>query len=185
MRLLAKMVFKGKDEILEEKRESKKIELSQACHEEIIKIFEVDIEGEKYGFSYDMEAQTNMQETYHMFQNNAINEITWSARHNQDKIRITLNKSDFEKVYYSGIKHKQSLIGKLKDVLEPLVDSAESESELNQISWDMKSPKDVDLSINKTLDRSIQNLQISQEMSDMALMEFVNMIMGGEMNNEE
>lgn len=176
---MAKMVWKSEDEIFEDMRESKKQELSQTCHNEIISSFEVNIRGKTYGFSYDMEAQTNMQETYQMFQNSIIDEINWNARKNEDKIRITLNKSEFEKVYYEGIKHKQSLISKLKDELEPLVDSVESKEELEQIKWQTGDTKDINFNIKNTMDKSIENLEISKEMSDMALMEVANMIMMG------
>ena len=178
---MAKMVWKSEDELLMEFKESKKQELSHACHNEIISSFETRIRGELYGFSYDIEAQTNMQETYQMFQNNVINEIKWSARSNKEKVRVVLNKSEFEKVYYEGIKHKQALISKLKDNLEPLVDSTKSEEELDSINWDMEDIDSVELNIGGTMDKNIQSLEISREMSDTALMEFVNMVMLGMM----
>ena len=178
---MAKMTWKTKDDLLKESKINKKNELSQKCHEDIISLFEVEIKGKKYGFSYDMEAQTNMQETYQMFQNNVINEINWSARNNSEKVRVTLNKSEFEKVYYEGIKHKQTLISKLKDKLEPLIDSTESEEELDSINWDTEEVDSVELNIGGTMDKNIQSLEISQEMSDTALMEFVNMVMMGMM----
>ena len=176
---MAKMVWKNEDELLMEFKESKKQELSHACHNEIISSFEARVRGELYGFSYDMEAQTNMQETYQMFQNNVISEINWSARSNKEKVRVTLNKSEFEKVYYEGIKHKQALISKLKDKLEPLVNSTKSKEELDSINWDTEDVDSVKLNIGGTMDKNIQNLEISQEMSDTALMEFVNMVMMG------
>lgn len=178
---MAKMIWKDEEDLLKESKVDKKNELSQKCHEAIISLFEVEIGRKTYGFSYDMEAQTNMQETYQMFQNNVINEISWSARSNREKIRVTLNKSEFEKVYYEGIKHKQALISKLKDKLEPLVDSTKSEEELNSISWDMEDVDSVELNTSETMDKNIQSLEISREMSDTALMEFVNMVMVGMM----
>lgn len=177
---MAKMVWKSDDDLLVEFKESKKQELSQACHNEIISSFKTRVKGELYGFSYDIEAQTNMQETYQMFQNNVINEINWSARSNKEKVRVTLNKSEFEKVYYEGIKHKQALISKLKDKLEPLVDSTKSKEELDSIKWGTEDVDSVKLNTGGTMDKNIQNLEISQEMSDTALMEFVNMVMMGE-----
>lgn len=177
---MAKMVWKSKEDLLQESKVNKKNELSQKCHEEITSLFEVEMKGKKYGFSYDMEAQTNMQETYQMFQNNVINEINWSARSNKEKVRVALNKSEFEKVYYEGIKHKQALISKLKDKLEPLVDSAKSEEELDSIYWDVEDIDSVKLNTGGTMDKNIQSLEISREMSDIALMEFVNMVMLGE-----
>src|SRR5699024_2728360 len=178
---MAKMVWKSEEDLLKESKVDKKNELSQKCHEEITSLFEAKIGGRTYGFSYDMEAQTNMQETYQMFQNNVINEINWSARSNKEKVRVTLNKSEFEKVYYEGIKHKQALISKLKDKLEPLVDSTKSEEELDSISWDMEDVDSVELNTSETMDKNIQSLEISREMSDTGLMEFVNMVMAGMM----
>lgn len=174
---MAKMVWKSDDDLLVEFKESKRQELSHDCHNEIISSFETRIRGKLYGFSYDIEAQTNMQETYQMFQNNVINEIKWSARSNKEKVRVALNKSEFEKVYYEGIKHKQALISKLKDKLEPLIDSTKSKEELDSINWDTEDIDSVRLNTGGTMDKNIQNLEISQEMSDTALMEFVNMVM--------
>ena len=179
---MAKMIWKSENEIFEESKVNKKNELSRRCHEDIISLFEVEIDGRSYGFSYDIEAQTNMQETYQMFQNNVINEINWSARSNKEKIRVTLNKSKFEKVYYEGIKHKQALISKLKDKLEPLVDSAKSEEELDSIHWDIEDIDSVELNTSETMDKNIQSLEMSREMSDIALMEFVNMVMSEEVD---
>ena len=178
---MAKMKWQSRDKILEEKKEKKKEELSLACHQNIIESFNSKVKGNIYGFSYDIEAQTNMQETYVMFQNNIIDEIVWSARKDGEKIRITLDKNDFEKVYYDGVKHKQLLIQKLKDVLEPLVNSIESEEELELIEWDMENIGQINFNTGKTMDRNIKNLQAGKEMSDMALMEVANMIMMGMM----
>lgn len=174
---MAKMVWKTKDDLLKESKINKKNELSQECHEAIVSLLEVEIGGKKYGFSYDIEAQTNMQETYQMFQNNVIDEINWSARINKEKVRVTLNKSEFEKVYYEGIKHKQALISKLKDKLEPLVDSTKSKEELDSIHWDTEDVDSIKLNTGETMDKNIQSLEMSREMSDTALMEFVNMVM--------
>lgn len=174
---MAKMVWKDERDILQEKKENKKEELSTHCHEDIIDSFESEVKGIMYRFSYDMEAQTNMQETYQMFQNNVIDEISWSARRGDEKIRVLLNKRDFENLYYNGVKHKQSCISKLKDVLEPMVDSASSEEELESIEWNMENTDDIKFNISKTMDKNIQNLEMSREMSDVALMEFVNMVM--------
>ena len=178
---MAKMIWKSKEDILKEKKEEKRRELSAQCHKVIIDVFESNVGGITYGFSYDMEAQTNMQETYQMFQNDVIDKVVWSARKDDEKVRVTLNKRDFESLYYNGIKHKQSQISKLKDTLEPMIDSANSEEELETIKWDTKEAGEVELNINKTMDKNIQNLEISREMSDTALMEFVNMVMMGMM----
>lgn len=174
---MAKMTWKSSDELLDDLKENKKSELSSECHNAIIGSFESYLNGKKYEFTYDLEAQTNMQETYNMFQNNVIDEIKWTTSIDGEKKRISFSKRDFEKVYYDGVKHKQTQISKLKDVLEPMVDSAESESELDDITWDKKEIDDViEYNIDDTIDRSIDNLKIGKEMSDMALMEFVGMM---------
>ena len=174
---MAKMTWKSSDEFLDDLKENKKSELSSECHNAIIGSFESYLNGKKYEFTYDLEAQTNMQETYNMFQNNVIDEIKWTTSIDGEKKRISFSKRDFEKVYYDGVKHKQTQISKLKDVLEPMVDSAESESELDDITWDKKEIDDViEYNIDDTIDRSIDNLKIGKEMSDMALMEFVGMM---------
>lgn len=176
---MAKMTWKSSDELLDDLKESKKSELRDECHNAIIGSFESYLNGKKYEFTYDLEAQTNMQETYNMFQNNVIDEIKWTTSIDGEKKRIIFSKRDFEKVYYDGVKHKQTQISKLKDVLEPMVDSAESESELDEISWSKKDADEIiEYNMNETLDRSINELETRREMSDMALMEFVGMMSG-------
>lgn len=176
---MAKMTWKSSDEFLDDLKESKKSELRDECHNAIIGSFESYLDGKKYEFTYDLEAQTNMQETYNMFQNNVIDEIKWTTSIDGKKKRVNFSKRDFEKVYYDGVKHKQTQISKLKDVLEPMVDSAESESELDEITWDKEEIDEaMEYNINETIDRSINDLKMGREMSDMALMEFVGMMSG-------
>ena len=70
---MAKMKWKSTDELLEDDKIGKKNAISKACHDEIVSGFSQTINGKAYTFSYDMEAQTNFQETYQLFQNNVSN----------------------------------------------------------------------------------------------------------------
>lgn len=169
---------KNLEDILGIKKEIKKFLISQMCHDEIVSGFTQVVNGERYKFSYDMEAQTNFQEAYQLFQNQVIDEITWSARLEEESVRLTFNKHQFESLFYSSVKHKQELISKLKDKIEPLIKSAETEEELDNIAWNVEDPKELAFRLNRTMDRELGDLNLRTEMSDMALMEIANMVMG-------
>ena len=176
---MAKMKWKSTDELLEDDKIGKKSAISKACHDEIVSGFSQTINGKAYTFSYDMEAQTNFQETYQLFQNNVIDEIKWSARLDGEPVRLSFSKTQFETLFYNSVKHKQKMISKLKDEIEPAIASVKTKEELDSIVWDSKDPKEVSFKINKTMDKELVDLSIRTEMSDMALMEIANMVMGG------
>ena len=178
--MMAKIQWKSKEELLEEDKVSKKQAISQECHNSIVNGFDYTISGKTYHFSYDMEAQTNFQETYQLFQNNVIDGIKWSAKLDGKSVRLDFNKQNFERLFYQSVKHKQELISKLKDEVEPIIKDVTTKEELDNISWDnvVETPKDFKLS--KTMDKELVNLTMRTEMSDMALMEIANMVMGME-----
>lgn len=175
---MAKMKWKSSSEIFEEEKWSKKEVLSKECHDSIVNGFDYAINGISYRFSYDMEAQTNFQEAYQLFQNNVIEEIKWSAKLDGKSVRLTFNKFDFEKLFYESVKHKHSMISKLKDEIEPALSTASTKEELDVISWEPDNTPRPNFMTSKTMDKELNNLTIKTEMSDMALMEIANMMMG-------
>lgn len=164
---------------LEELKENKKKQLSDTCRDEILSGFECEMLGVIYHISYDMEAQANLQEVYQLFQNKVIETIRWSAILEGEKTRLSLSKPEFEKMFYTSVKHKQCLISKLKDSIEPKIDSATSVEEIEAIKWEDEPSKDMVLKLSKTMDKELGNLAVKTDMSDMALMEIANMMMMG------
>ena len=65
---MAKMVWKSEEDLLEEAKENKKRELSSSCQEDILSGFDFGIGENAYHFSYDREAQNNLQERWQIFQ---------------------------------------------------------------------------------------------------------------------
>lgn len=176
---MAKMKWKSNGEIFEEEKRSKKEVLNKECHDSIVNGFDYAVEGIIYHFSYDVEAQTNFQETYQLFQNNVIDGIKWSAKLDGKSVRLTFDKSGFEKLFYESVKHKQSMISKLKDEIEPALSTVSTKEELDVISWESENSAKPDFMISKTMDKELNNLTMKTEMSDMALMEIANIVMEG------
>ena len=175
---MAKMRWKSNSEMFEEEKRSKKEVLSKECHDSIVNGFDYAINGIIHHFSYDMEAQTNLQETYQLFQNNVIEEIKWSAKLDGESVRLTFNKFNFEKLFYESVKHKQSMISKLKDEIEPALSTVSTKEELDVISWEPDNSAKPNFKINNTMDKELGSLVMKTEMSDRAIMEIANMVMG-------
>lgn len=176
-------------------RNKVKNEFSNKCKQNILSGFKHLINGTEYHFSYDYESQTNLQETYHLFQNNVIESVKWSVRLDEESVRIDLNKKDFEAVFFASVRHKQAHISKFKDQIEPLIDAQSTIEGLEAITWDgvVTNPPDpgVVFKTDDTLDKQVDTLDVitqtlneKTELSDMAIMEIammVSMMMGGPM----
>lgn len=135
---MAKMVWKSEEDLLEEAKENKKRELSSSCQEDILSGFNVSIENKEYHFSYDREAQSNLQERWQLFQNNMIDRITLTAHKGEETTRIEVDREVFDDIYLDSVKAKEGKIRKLRDDLFPLVDKAKSENDLDNIKWGIK-----------------------------------------------
>lgn len=172
--------WKSDSDLLEEIKKSKSEEMSRICEQKIINGFDVD--GVHY--SYSQEKQINFQDTYQLFLNNMITEITWNAYVNGEKERISLDKEGFQRVYLAGVKHKVDTIGRLNDVLIPMIKEAESKEVVARIYWD--EGLDIDeivIDEKNTIGKKIENVEkTTKEVQDssfttmMALMQISAMI---------
>lgn len=121
--------------LLEKLKESKDIELNQMCSSAILSGFDYIIGESTYHFSYDQEAQSNFQETYVLFQNNAIVEMKWTASIDGLKVRISLNKETFSGLYFASVEHKLSCLSHYRDTLKPMLDSVSAIKDVYAIQW--------------------------------------------------
>lgn len=178
--MMAKIKWKTEDEILENIKISKIEQLRAECTDKIISGFEVD--GAYY--TYGQEKQINFQDTFQLFSNNIITEITWNVYINNQKQRIKLNKEQFQKVYLAGIKHKTDILSRLNDVLIPMVMEAENKETVARIYWDegLDSPE-ISIKEDKTLEKQIdslskttQSIQSTSMTTMLALVQVSNMI---------
>lgn len=175
---MAKMVWNSEEDLLEEAKENKKIELSSACREDILSGFDFEIGENTYHFSYDREAQVNLQERWQIFQNNMVEEMNITAHLGEEDVRLTVNKDIFDKIYMQSVMAKENKIKKLREDLFPLVERAKSQSELDAIRWDMEviepKPESIVLKDDETLDKEIDRVESD---SAVANNEIINLIM--------
>lgn len=180
---MAKMVWKTDSELLEEKKKSKRRDLSQQCQEDILSGYYCITDGGTYRFSYDREAQTNLQERWQLFQNNMIDEITVTAYLDGKDIRLAVDRSMFDEIYLASVKAKEDKIRKLRDDLFPLVDRAKSEKDLEVISWEMEiiepSPETVVIKNDELLNKELKRVEMDSAVSAAEMMSLIFMTQSG------
>lgn len=157
--------WKSSEDLLNKMKQRKKEELSHDCQEGILSRFESEVQDEVYSFSYDQEAQTNLQERLVLFQNNMVEEISVTARDiSGTPVRLIINQRDFEQIYIDSVLHKEEKIKKLRDDLFPLVDNTKTEEAVEEITWGMTivapAPDTVVLQKDRTIPKEITNLQL-------------------------
>lgn len=161
---MAKIKWKTEGDILGELKESKINGLKSECNQKIIDGFTLDSEH----YSYSQEKQINFQDTYQLFLNNMITEISWNVYIDGEKTRVLLDKDKFQKVYLAGVKHKVDTISRLNDVLIPMVNSAESKEIVARIYWDEGlDSESLKLDIGNTMGKKIEKVEkVTKEVQD-------------------
>lgn len=159
---------------LEEFKELRKNKLSKECTNSILSGFTASVGKKEYTFSYDKEAQANLAERWQLFQNEMIDSIVLTARTLEDNTytRLKVNKAEFTLVYLSSVKHKEDNISRLHDLLVPLVNSAVSIKQIEDIHWTnvMIHPNEPSIIVkdDKTLDKNIEKVEAKAEMVSQA-----------------
>lgn len=170
---MAKMVWKTDNQLLEEAKIDKKSALSSACQEDILRGFDHSIDGIEYRFSYDREAQTNLQERFSLFENNLIESIPMTVSKNNEHLRIVVDKEQFMSIYLSSVVAKENKISKLRDILYPMVDSALNKEDLEEIEWNMDTPDEgepvVILDDSETLGKQINDVKEQSKRTQQSL----------------
>ncbi|WP_424474843.1 hypothetical protein [Oceanobacillus kimchii] len=126
-----------KDDLHELKilRQQRFDELSKECETEIKGYFKVVLHDTEYAFSYDYEAQLNFTGTLILFNENQIDVVEWTAYNGDNVERITLDKTDFLIVTNEAFMHKNGNIHKLRNIIQPLLESCQTKEEINAIKW--------------------------------------------------
>ena len=180
---MAKMKWKNEDEILKESKVSKKEGLSSACQDDILSGFNVSIDSKEYHFSYDREAQANLQERWQLFQNNMIDRITLTAHKGEETTRIEVDREVFDDIYLASVKAKEDKIRKLRDDLYPLVDKAKSEKDLDNIKWEMEiiepSPETIVIKNDELLNKELKRVEMDSAVSASEMMNLIFMTQSG------
>ena len=161
---------------IEEMKMFKDKELNKFCEKSILDGFNHTIDGMRYHFSYDREAQVNLQETYQLFQNNALETVMWTAHVHGGKVRIPLNKNMFYELYYTSVKHKLNTISYYRDILAPQIARAKTAEELEKIQWDRSIINDTnELKTDDTIEHRIESNLVAQAQGDAELVSFIMM----------
>src|SRR5699024_1625092 len=108
---MAKMKLKREVDLLDETKQAKKQELSVACEEDILSGFDFEIGDNTYHFSYDREAQTNLQERWQLFQNNMVEEMGITAKLDGEHVRLKVDSKMFDKIYLES-RSEERRVGK-------------------------------------------------------------------------
>lgn len=118
-------------------KDDKLTELKIECNIAILGRFIAEVDGVAYQFSCDTEAQMNFEKVDRAFDKGRMTEIPWTA-YNMDGevVRVILNVNNFEPVYLGHLFHIQSNIAKLRDELQPRLDSAVTEGEIEGVVWE-------------------------------------------------
>ena len=131
----AKFEWSTNEDLFELQKELKKEELSQACQEDILSGFYYVHCDEEYHFSYDIEAQMNLEERYQMFQGDLVEKVLMNAQKGSTALRMEVDKELFTKIYLEGFNTREKKIGKLKDELFPRIVKAKTSEDLLKINW--------------------------------------------------
>lgn len=177
---MAKMVWNSKEDLLEEAKENKKRELSSSCQEDILSGFDFEIGENTYHFSYDREAQVNLQERWQLFQNNMVDVMDITAKLDGEHVRLKVDSKMFDKIYLESVKAKEDKIKKLRDDLFPLVDRATDEKDLEGIVWDMTiiepEPDSIVFKDDALLNKEVKRIELDGAVSNSEMMKLITMM---------
>ncbi|MGD6897102.1 hypothetical protein [Bacillus infantis] len=122
---------------LEQLKEAKIMQLDEFCNKEIIKGFIHTVNETDYLFSCSLSAQANFQGSDTLFKDGLINEAEWTVENVETgRIeRIMINKDMFTAIKLQVFQHINSNISKLRNQLQPLVEAAQTNQEVDNITW--------------------------------------------------
>lgn len=109
-------------------------ELNDLCKSAILGRFAAIVNDIEYEFSYDAEAQSRFNGIGLLFFANKVSEIEWTAYQNDERVRITLNPSDFNIVSLAALQHQNSNIIKFNQLLQQ-VNNAITKEQVEVIVW--------------------------------------------------
>lgn len=120
---------------LDELKELKIGQLKYLCEQDILAGFDFTINGILYHFSFDVEAQMNFNGANSLFVEGLITEVEWTVTNNGQYERIILDKPTFDQIKLVAFNEKNNKIKRLRNDILPLVEVAESKSDVEVIVW--------------------------------------------------
>ncbi|QKE74776.1 hypothetical protein HPK19_19440 [Arthrobacter citreus] len=128
-------VVKDESLILEIAKTKKMSDLGTECDNTILGRFKATIDGVEYLFSNDSVAQANFDKLMFAFDKGFLTEIRWTAYDMEGNVvRVLITPPTMITLFVAHLTHIQENIVKLRDILQPQVESATVE-ELELITW--------------------------------------------------
>ncbi|MED1201936.1 hypothetical protein [Heyndrickxia acidicola] len=118
-------------------RNAKMVQLDEACNNTIVAGFDATVNGTSYKFSCSLAAQANFQGTDTLFKDGAITQAEWTVINtNTGKTeRINIDQTTFNTLKLQVFQHINSNISKLRNTLQPQVEEATTNADVDKINW--------------------------------------------------
>lgn len=136
--LLDGELIRDEEYVLALAKKKKDKELNDACNKSIKKGFYHMVNGTKYHFSYDTEAQINFGDSKQVLNDGLVETVDWTVSIDGVYTRIPITKGDIDRLTVSIFAHKQENIKRYREELLPLVSGAKTVEEVNEITWELK-----------------------------------------------
>lgn len=122
---------------LSELQKAKLDQLDELCSQSIIKGFNHTIGTTEYLFSCSLSAQSNFQGTNTLFKDGLITETEWTVVNISlgNVERILLSQVIFDEIKLKVYQHINDNISRFRNTLQPLVESATTNEEVDSIIW--------------------------------------------------
>lgn len=129
--------FDNPETTLDELKVAKLNQLNEACNLAIVYGFTYTMGTVNYLFSSSLSAQANFQGTDTLFRDSLITEAEWTVENVvTSKIeRVVLSQADFNNIKLLLFQHISGKVSKLRNTLQPLVESALTLEDVNNVVW--------------------------------------------------
>jgi hypothetical protein len=124
---------------LDQLKQNKLNELINLCNSSILGKFTAQVNGITYSFSNDFAAQSNFKDAKDAWNYGYIpntQTIKWTAYDvNGNLVRLDLTQEQFDPINIARMQWQQTNVSMLRDTLEPSVNAAQNQSDLDNIKW--------------------------------------------------
>lgn len=112
-------------------------QLEEMCDNSIISGFDFTINAISYRFSCSVTAQANFQGSDTLFKDGLITEAEWTVTNNATGAieRIILDQATFNQIKLQVFMHINSNISKLRNTLQPQVESCATNVDVDAVAW--------------------------------------------------
>ena len=126
--------------VIADMKKQKDRDFNEACHLTIVAGFKFDIRGERYHFSYDTEAQLNIQGAREMLRDGLVDYVYFTATNSIGiYVRIPLTKIEVDGLAVEALRHKDRVTNYYRGTLTDLLIQASTIEEIESITWDYES----------------------------------------------